>query len=85
MASADEKAYRELVARRAELQAKKRLSNPEKNELEKIEASLGDSTDFKSFLKRLTQIRQGEAEIAAGNVASLDDLAESLRRRGIKE
>jgi len=85
MASADEKTYNSLVARHAVLQAKKKRSRIEVEELEEIEANLGDSTDLKSYQNRLAQLQKAEADVKAGKGISLDDLASSLRRRGIQE
>lgn len=86
MASADEKIYHSLVARRTQLEAKDSLSGDEKRELEEVEASLLSSTDLRSYLRKLAQLRQAEADVEAGNVVSLDDFTASLRRQqGIQE
>lgn len=85
MASDAEKAFGEFKERIQELKRKKRLTPAEAEELEGSRAILENTPDAKAFQQRLDQIAQAERDFAAGGGVGLDALAESLRRRGIKE
>lgn len=78
-----ERQFDQMVARREVLQGKRRLTSREQTELDLIEGMLGPSRNAGEYMTRVKETEQAAKDIIKGKFSTLDDMADSLGRRGI--